>query len=251
MRRDHPVGADRQQPDGCAADEADARPSDRDAGQLDDVHQRQCRVERAAGAVDLQVDRIVSRTRRASSAPSPPGRRPGRRGGRRRRRPAVRTSSPASSRPTPSSSPPSPSRQSSCQSTAAAYRCSVDNRISPVPVSSLATADCDVPIRAATSVCERPSDRRRATSSSPRARRRADISRKPGNTDSWRRSLTTPGYPPPAPISRMCDIVGEIPQTRCQRAERRRGGHRVPDPHRARGVVPRRAGLRPLLAAPA
>lgn len=72
--------------------------------------------------------------------------------------------------------------------TAAAYRSIVDRRTSELPASTLATADWEVPMRAATWVWVSPSEIRRASRSSDSARRRAAISLKPGSTGSWRRS---------------------------------------------------------------
>src|SRR5262249_60582936 len=78
-------------------------------------------------------------------------------------------------------------------------RSSVDTRISASPDSSLATADCDVPIRAATSVWDSPADRRCEVRSATSRRRSADIrrnaiSRNPGSNGN---PGTSPGPDPP------------------------------------------------------
>src|SRR5213593_2461025 len=59
----------------------------------------------------------------------------------------------------------------------------VERRTSASPASSRATADCDVPMRAATSVWDRPSRCRARTRSLIIRTRRSAISAKPGNTD--------------------------------------------------------------------
>src|SRR5579862_7155577 len=63
----------------------------------------------------------------------------------------------------------------------------VERRASAPPDSRRATADCEVPIRAATSVWVRPDETRWSTKYYKKTRRRAPISLKPGSTGSWRR----------------------------------------------------------------
>src|SRR5664280_1196138 len=91
--------------------------------------------------------------------------------------------------------------QSSFHPMAAAYRSTVDSSTSVEPVSMRATADCDVPMRAATWVWDSPRDRLRSTSSSLSARRRSDISRKPGNTG-WCRPSSVTWRSRPAAVAR-------------------------------------------------
>ena len=104
--------------------------------------------------------------------------------------------------------PRSSSRQLTAWPTAAAYRSSVDMRTSRLPDSRRATADCDVPIRAATSVWVRPRSTRRAVSSLASARRRSAISLNPGRSGSWRRSLIGPGAA--TRISHVVYLINEI-----------------------------------------
>ena len=84
---------------------------------------------------------------------------------------------------------------------AAAYRSKVEIRTSVAPASSRATADCEVPIRAAISVWDNPDAWRRAVRSASRRVRSADIlrsaiSRKPGSTGSGSPGCSAISKPP-------------------------------------------------------
>ena len=88
---------------------------------------------------------------------------------------------------------------------AAAYRSRVEARTSASPASSRATADCEVPIRAATWVWDSPAACRCAVSSVTRRRRspairRSAISRNPGS----RGSSARPAPPAPGPSGPSC-----------------------------------------------
>ena len=63
-------------------------------------------------------------------------------------------------------------RQRRSRPKASAYRWRLDRRTSPSPLSRRATADCEVPILAATSVCDKPSRCRTCTRSATISRRR-------------------------------------------------------------------------------
>lgn len=89
---------------------------------------------------------------------------------------------------------------------ALAYRSSVEILTSSAPASRRATADCDVPIRAATTVWESPSATRVALSCEVRPLRAA-ISEKPGKLVGCRRSLGSTSRPRGRSAPSIADMI--------------------------------------------